>query len=82
MGESTLVITTKRVLLAAILDLLITGVGHMSIHYVKRGIIILLSAIAITIGVFFFFCIFLFQYQPSKGFGFGNFTIYHKLLER
>jgi hypothetical protein len=44
-------ISNRRLFFAIILDILLAGLGHMFMHYIKRGIIILLSAIAIGIVV-------------------------------
>ena len=42
-------ISNRRLFFAIILDILLAGLGHMFMHYIKRGIIILCSAI--TIGI-------------------------------
>jgi TM2 domain-containing membrane protein YozV len=42
-------ISNRKLFLAIFLDMLLAGVGHMYIHRVKRGIIILVSAISIGI---------------------------------
>jgi hypothetical protein len=44
-------ISNRRLFFAIILDILLAGLGHMFMHYIKRGIIILLSAITIGIVV-------------------------------
>ena len=42
-------ISHRKLVLAIILDMAIAGLGHIFVRYVKRGIIILLSAIGIGI---------------------------------
>jgi TM2 domain-containing membrane protein YozV len=42
-------ISNRKLVLAIILDMIIAGLGHIFVRYVKRGIIILLSAIGIGI---------------------------------
>jgi TM2 domain-containing membrane protein YozV len=42
-------ISTRKLVLAIILDMVIAGSGHIFVRYVKRGIIILISAISIGI---------------------------------
>jgi TM2 domain-containing membrane protein YozV len=43
----TIAISNRKLLLSIFLDMLLAGVGHMYIRRVKRGIVILLSAISI-----------------------------------
>jgi FtsH-binding integral membrane protein len=42
-------ISNRKLVLAIILDIVIAGLGHIFVRYVKRGIIILISAISIGI---------------------------------
>jgi TM2 domain-containing membrane protein YozV len=42
-------ISNRKLFLSIFLDMLLAGAGHMYIHRVKRGILILLSAISIGI---------------------------------
>ena len=42
-------ISSRKLFLSIFLDMLLAGVGHMYIHRVKRGIVILLSAISIGV---------------------------------
>lgn len=42
-------ISNRKLFLSIFLDMLLAGVGHMYIHRVKRGIVILFSAISIGI---------------------------------
>jgi hypothetical protein len=42
-------ISNRKLVLAIILDIVIAGLGHIFVRYVKRGIIILISAIGIGI---------------------------------
>jgi TM2 domain-containing membrane protein YozV len=42
-------ISNRKLVLAIVLDILLAGLGHIFIRYVKRGIIILISAIGIGI---------------------------------
>jgi TM2 domain-containing membrane protein YozV len=45
----TIAISNRKLLLSIFLDMLLAGVGHMYIHRVRRGIVILLSAISIGV---------------------------------